>query len=205
MSDDKPFSQACENNKDPILSILKQYLESDAISSANNTLLEIGSGTGQHAVHMSTNLPHILWQPTDLPENLAGIELWQQQANRPNLLSPLEFNVARQDQLPPQSNHLFTANTLHIMSWQMVERLFDVIPKLVKPQGFTFFYGPFKYNNEFTTPSNANFDIWLKQRAEHQGIRDIEAVCSLAKQANLTQLADIAMPANNQLLVFQMG
>lgn len=204
MLHNKPFSQACENNKNPILQVLKQYLESDAISSANHSLLEVGSGTGQHAVYLSEHLPHILWQPTDVAENIPGIELWLQEANLANLLSPLEFDVTRPDQLPPQSDHLFTANTLHIMSWPNVEQFFAAIPNLIKPDGYGFIYGPFKYNGEFTTPSNANFDVWLKQRGQHQGIRDIEAVQQLAQQAGLAFLDDVAMPANNQLLVFQM-
>lgn len=204
MSMEKPFSQACENNKYPILQVLKQYLETDVISSTNNALLEVGSGTGQHSVYMSEHLPHILWQPSDLEQNLAGIELWINEAQLPNLLSPLEFDVMRNDRLPPQCNHLFSANTLHIMSWHMVLALFNLIPHLIKPKGFAFFYGPFKYNGAFTTPSNANFDAWLKQRAPEQGIRDIEAIQQLAQQAGLAFLNDVAMPANNQMLVFQM-
>ena len=194
---DKPFSQACENNKVPILKVLQQYLTQPG------SLLEVGSGTGQHAAFLSGMLPHIQWQPSDVANNLPGINAWRSDANHPNLAPPITFDVTQTAALPKAHDHVFSANTLHIMSWASVETFFGHIPDLVNPGGYVFFYGPFKYRGEFTSPSNANFDLWLKERGEHQGIRDFEAVRVLADQAGLQLVEDVRMPANNQILVWQ--
>lgn len=193
----KPFSQACENNKQPILQVLSHYLTQPG------SLLEVGSGTGQHAVFLSQALPHIQWQPSDVTDNLPGIQLWCDDATHSNLQNPVPFDVTT-GQLPLPHDHLFTANTLHIMSWPAVEAFFAQLPQLVNDGGYVFTYGPFKYGGEFTTDSNAAFDVWLKQRAPHQGIRDIEAIQALAEQAGLQLLDDVSMPANNQTLVWRI-
>ena len=194
---DKPFSQACENNKQPILEVLSRYLTEPA------SLLEVGSGTGQHAAFLSGMLPHIRWQPSDVMGNLAGISSWTEETGHPNLATPILFNVNQTDALPQAHDHLFSANTLHIMSWPEVETFFTLIPQLVNTAGYVFFYGPFKYNGDFTSPSNANFDLWLKERGQHQGIRDFEAIAGLAEQADLSLVEDVRMPANNQVLVWK--
>ena len=192
---EKPFSQACENNKQPILAVLRQYLTTPG------SLLEVGSGTGQHAAYLSAQLPYIHWQPTDVAEHLPGIQQWCQEADQPNLAAPIAFDVTQKMPCPAPHDHLFSANTLHIMSWEAVESFFNLLPNLVKPSGYVFFYGPFKYRGQYTSPSNADFDVWLKQRAPHQGIRDFEAIAELADQAKLDLLEDVSMPANNQTLV----
>lgn len=200
---DKPYSQACANNSQPILSVLSRYLDK------SQGLLEIGSGTGQHAAFFSERLPHIQWHTSDLEENHAGIQAWVEDysAEFPeakNLASPFVLNA---DDCPTLSiNNLasvFTANTLHIMSWPQVEGLFQGIgPQL--PMGCLWFvYGPFNYQGKFTSESNANFDGWLKDRAPHMGIRDIEAVLVLAEKQNMKLLEDNPMPANNRCLVFR--
>lgn len=194
---DKPFSQACENNKHPILEVLGQYLTQPG------SLLEVGSGTGQHAAFLATQLPHIQWQPSDVPEHLAGINLWCKEAGQSNLAQPIAFDVTQTESCPAAHDNLYSANTLHIMSWSAVESLFRLIPDLVNPAGYVFFYGPFKYQGRFTSPSNADFDLWLKQRATHQGIREFEAIADLADRAGLVLIEDVRMPANNQTLVWQ--
>ena len=194
---EKPFSQACENNKHPIFEVLNRYLTKPG------SLLEVGSGTGQHAAFLSGMLPHVSWQPSDVRNNLPGISAWCDDTDNANLAAPIEFDVTQSQAAPSAHDHLFTANTLHIMSWQAVEDFFSLLPGLVNPSGYAFFYGPFKYNGEFTSPSNANFDLWLKERGEHQGIRDFEAIAQLAEQAGLTLVEDVRMPANNQTLVWQ--
>ncbi|MEE2731057.1 MAG: DUF938 domain-containing protein [Pseudomonadota bacterium] len=195
--DNKPFSQACENNKLPILEVLQRHLTSPA------SLLEVGSGTGQHAAFFSGQLPHIHWHPSDVTENLPGITAWCEEAGHSNLQAPISFDVTQQNALPSPLDHLFSANTLHIMSWPAVEAFFERVPALVKPAGYVIFYGPFKYNGEFTSDSNARFDLWLKARGAHQGIRDFEAIARLATQAGLRLVEDVRMPANNQTLVWQ--
>ena len=205
MTDSKPFSQACENNKSPILQVLMKYLQQDKLKPGQDTLLEVGSGTGQHAAYMAAQLPHIHWQTSDLQQNHHGIQLWIQEANLPNLRPPLKFDVTQSEQRPAPHHHLFSANTLHIMSWPAVIQLFEAIPSLLKSHGFAFFYGPFKYKGDFTSPSNQQFNEWSKQTDPNRSIRDFEAVSALASQAGLSLVQDVSMPANNQLLVFQMG
>lgn len=194
----KPFSQACANNQQPILAVLQRYVE------VPGTLLEIGSGTGQHGVFMAEQLPHLQWQPTDLAANLPGIEAWRAEANLPNLAPAHAFDVW-DDAVPSAApaRYLFSANTLHIMSWETVQRFFSRIPALLEPGGTAFFYGPFNYGGAFTSDSNARFDQWLKAQTPHQGIRDFEAIATLAEQAGLTLVEDCAMPANNRTLVWR--
>ena len=192
---EKPFSQACENNKQPILSVLQRYLVDPG------SVLEVGSGTGQHAAFLATQLPHIQWQPTDVPAHLDGIRLWCEAAAAPNLLPPQAFDVTTPG--PAAHDHLFSANTLHIMGWETVQALFRQLPALVNPDGYVFFYGPFNYQGQYTSPSNAQFDQWLQQHHPRQGIRDFEAVAELAAAAGLELVEDVSMPANNQTLVWQ--
>jgi len=194
---DKPFSQACDNNKQPILDVLSRYLTDPG------SLLEVGSGTGQHAAFLAGQLPGIHWQPSDRTENLAGIRAWCDEAGHSNLAAPLSFDVTLPDTTPSTHDHLFTANTLHIMGWSAVQSFFQLLPDLVNSNGYVFIYGPFKYQGDFTTPSNASFDLWLKERGAHQGIRDFEAVAELAEAAGLMLVEDVRMPANNQMLVWK--
>lgn len=193
----KPFSQACENNKQPILDVLTQYITEPGM------LVEVGSGTGQHAIHMAQHLPHVLWQPTDMAENLPGIEAWRAESQLPNVAPALSFDVWDSALPVVPAHYLYSANTLHIMSWETVQRFFSLIPQLLERDGYAFFYGPFNYNGEFTSPSNAQFDQWLKQRAQHQGIRDFEAISDLAAEAGLSLVQDHPMPANNRTLVWR--
>lgn len=193
----KPFSQACENNKAPILTVIKNVFISPA------TIWEIGSGTGQHACYFAGQLSHVCWQPTDLAENLPGIDAWRDQAQLDNLNAPLTLDVM--DEIWPckEIDALFTANTLHIMSWQAVESMLVRLKEYLKPSADVCIYGPFNYNGSFTSSSNAQFDEWLKSRDPLSGIRDFEAVVALAVGAELELIADNAMPANNRLLVFR--
>lgn len=192
----KPFSQACANNQQPILEVLQRHILQPG------TLLEIGSGTGQHGVYMAGHLPHILWQSSDIAAHLPGIESWRQDAMLSNLAPPLPFDVNDHALPVTPCPYLFSANTLHIMSWPSVVALFQKIPRLLLPDGLAFFYGPFNYQGCFTSDSNARFDQWLKNQAPHQGIRDFEAIATLAQAAGLTLLEDCPMPANNRTLVW---
>lgn len=192
----KPFSQACANNRQPILDILVR------VFSECHNVLEIGSGTGQHAVHFAPALRHLNWQPSDRRENLPGIHAWMDEAPSFNLRKPLELDV---DGPWPAGGFdgFFTANTCHIMPWQSVVNMFAGIAQKARAESVLAIYGPFKYGGEFTTESNAGFDRWLKGVAPHQGIRDIEDVIQLAEEIGFSLAEDNAMPANNQLLVFR--
>ena len=193
----KPFSQACENNKAPILEVIREVFNQPV------TVWEIGSGTGQHACYFAKELPHLHWQPTDLAENHPGINAWRDEAQLPNLNQPLVLDVTDHNWPCEKIDALFTANTLHIMSWQNVEILFERFQAYLNLSAKVCIYGPFNYNGNYTSDSNANFDQWLKSRDPLSGIRDFEAVVSLAEKIGLSLKQDNSMPANNRLLVFQ--
>ena len=193
---ERPFSQACENNKDPILDILRD------VFAHTNYVLEIGSGTGQHAAYFSQQLAPLIWQPADLPEHIPGISSWVEWAEQENLLTPLTLDVNQAWPITATAA-VYSANTLHIMSWQSVQQFFAGIKQHLTEQGLLCVYGPFNYQGAYTSDSNAQFDQWLKARNPVSAIRDFEAVDQLAKNAGLTLLADHSMPANNRLLVWQ--
>lgn len=195
-SPEKPYSAACDRNRDPILAVLREYF------SDRHHVLEIGSGTGQHAVHFAAALPHLIWQTSDRVEHHEGICLWLDEARLPNVLPPITLDV--NDPWPAQTfDAIFSANTLHIMSWPEVQRLFEHLPQVMSARAKLVIYGPFNYGGQFTSESNAKFQQTLKSWGAHMGIRDFEAVDALAQAAGLRLLKDSAMPANNRCLVWQ--
>lgn len=193
----KPFSQACENNKHPILNVLTRVL------AKQTHVLEIGSGTGQHAIFFAKNLPFLQWQTSDLPINHAGINQWISDFPVPNIKPPLVTDLTEVQPIYKGIDTIFSANTLHIVSWPLVVNFFKMVEQQLQLNGICCLYGPFNYQGQFTSASNANFDLWLKARDKESGIRDFEAICQLAEKANLSLLEDIEMPANNRMLVFK--
>lgn len=192
----KRTSDACDRNRDPILKILKR------IFADRRSVLEIGSGTGQHAAYFAPELPHLSWQPSDVAENLASVRAWREEGQTPKPLEPIELDVDRP--FPAvKVDAVFTANTLHIVSWPQVELMFAGIGGLLPADGVLAIYGAFKYGGKHTAPSNEEFDAWLRGRDPKSGQRDIEAVTALAKSRGLVLEEDNAMPANNRLLVFR--
>lgn len=192
---EKPISQASINNREPIFAQLQRLL------SDKKSVLEIGSGTGQHAVYFAGELPHLHWHTSDLTENHPGINQWLDEYSGDNISRPFELDVT--GSWPElKVDAVYTANTLHIMSFESVKHFFAGLSNVLNENATLIIYGPFKYNGEFTTPSNAKFDIWLKNRNPESGVRDIEAIQELAKEQGLKLMEDNAMPANNQLLVF---
>lgn len=191
----KPHSAACERNRDPILAVLRDHFGD------RRQVLEIGSGTGQHAVHFAAALPHLTWQTSDRPGSHEGIHAWLDEAKLPNALPPLMLDV--NGHWPQQKfDAIFSANTLHIMSWPEVQTLFARLPQVLADDARLAIYGPFNYNGQFTSESNAQFQQTLKSWGEHMGIRDFEAVDALADSIGLRLLEDRAMPANNRCLVW---
>ncbi|MCU7906528.1 MAG: DUF938 domain-containing protein [Candidatus Thiodiazotropha sp. (ex Epidulcina cf. delphinae)] len=191
----KPFSEACEENKAPILQII-QRLFRDCRS-----VLEIGSGTGQHAVHFAAALPHLIWQTSDRVENHPGIRTWLDEAALPNLRDPIELDVS--DPWPDSRfGAVFSANTAHIMSWSEVELLFQGVGRLLKRGGCFALYGPFNFQGRYTSESNRSFDQWLKNRDTLSGIRDFEALDEQAGLNGLVFNEDVEMPVNNRILVW---
>ena len=192
----KPFAQSCENNKQAILNVLKT-----AFNDVHN-VVEIGSGTGQHALHFAHNLPHLQWHTSELLENHQGINQWIDETSLTNLHKPIELDLNKPWPVDVTEG-IFTANTLHIVSWALVVKFFAGVGEHLAENGVLCIYGPFKYNGEFTSASNGEFDLWLKGRDQHSGIRDIEAIETLAKSVGLVISADYDLPANNRLLVFK--
>ncbi|GJM04816.1 MAG: methylase [marine bacterium B5-7] len=193
----KPFSQACENNKVPILNEISLHL------SECHDLLEIGSGTGQHAVFFAENLPALLWQTSDRIENHAGIIQWIEESKLSNVKPPIELNVASSGWPAIYFDGVFTSNTCHIMHWHEVVAMFEGVSRILSVDGHFIIYGPFNYHNNYTSESNRRFDDMLKERDPGSGLRDFEDLELLAKSNSLSLLKDVAMPANNHLLIFK--
>lgn len=197
----KPFAESCEQNKRPILTVLRQLLRD------RTRLLEIGSGTGQHAVYFAEAFPMLTWQTSDRQENHPGIHAWLAEQGPDNAIAPLNLDVM-QHPWPINAasvDAVFSANTAHIMSWNGVEAMFTGVGEVLHKGGLFILYGPFKYNGSYTTEGNAGFDQWLKARDPHSGIRDFEALQELAQQHGLALYRDFAMPANNRMLVWVKG
>lgn len=192
----RPFCQASENNKAPILAQLQR------VFADRTRVLEIGSGTGQHAAHFAAGLPHLQWQPSDLPEQLPGIRAWAAAVAAANLFDPMALDVAAADWGVSGFDAAFTANTLHILSWARVEALFAGLAARIAVSGLLVVYGPFNYCGAYTSAGNARFDRWLRAGDTGQGIRDFEAVAELAAAQGFALREDNAMPANNRLLVW---
>jgi hypothetical protein len=193
----KPYSAASERNREPILAVLRQHFAD------RRRVLEIGSGSGQHAVHFEAALPPLVWQTSDRAEVLPGLRLWLDEAALPNTPPPLELDVDQPHWPAGPYDAVFGANILHILSWPQVQTLFARLPGLLAPAARLAIYGPFNHGGAFTSPSNAEFDAWLKARGAHMGIRDFEAVDARAQSAGLALRADVAMPANNRCLVWE--
>ena len=194
----KPFAQSCEENKVVILEQLKLLL------ATSNNCLEIGSGTGQHAVHFAEHLPHLNWQPSELSENVQGIKLWMKESTANNILPPIELDVFEKKWLISKTyDAAFTANTLHIMSIDHVEKLFTGLAQALNKGALFICYGPFNYSGQFSSESNARFELWLKQQNPLSGIRDIDELKRFAANHDIELIDDIEMPVNNRLLVWQ--
>jgi len=195
-----PFSVACERNKGPLLEVLQRWLAKEA-----RLVLAIGAGTGQHAVHFARGLPQLSWQPTEQIENLSALAARVALEGPCNLLAPLELDVEHA-MWPCDADSIdavFTANTLHIVSWPQVQALFRGVGRVLRDDGLLIVYGPFRYGGQFTSHSNAAFDADLQQRDPASGVRDFEAVDALAAAQGLRLVEDHAMPANNQTLVWR--
>jgi cyclopropane fatty-acyl-phospholipid synthase-like methyltransferase len=191
------ISEACERNKEPIRKILAQAF------AHSKKVLEIGSGTGQHALHFAAHFPHLVWQPSDTGEYLQGLRERIRHEGTANLLTPVELDVRRLPWNLEPVDAVFTANTLHIMSWPAVRDFFSGLGAVLTTPAVLCVYGPFRYDGQYTSPSNAEFDRYLRARDPESGIRNFEDVNTLASEQGLSLSADHVMPANNQLLIWQ--
>lgn len=193
----KPFAESCEQNKQHILTVLqKEFAEARQV-------LEIGSGTGQHAVFFARAIPHLIWQTSDVCENHPGINAWIADEGTDNVRAPLPLDVTTDTWPAREFDGIFSANTVHIMGWTEVEKMFSGIGTVLLPGGRFCLYGPFNYGGQYSSESNANFDAWLKHRDPKSGIRDLDDLNSLAEAEGLTLIEDYEMPTNNRILVWK--
>ena len=190
----KPYSESCDQNRQPILSVIKPLL------TECTSVLEIGSGTGQHAVYFAERLPHLVWHTSDCVENHTGINMWLQEAGLENIRGPIELDVSSSAWPHTAFDAVFSANTAHIMHSPDIEAMFSGIGRALSTGGHFLLYGPFNYGNQYTSESNASFDNWLKSRDPYSGIRNFEDLDSLARQAGMVLRNDYEMPANNRIL-----
>ncbi len=199
--DKRQFSPACERNKDPILVVLKQHLPDQP------HVLEVASGSGEHGHYFCQQLPHIIWQPSDIdPRYQESVVAWQKHQPLDNFLPPLTLNMTDEtwfNNVKNTINSMFNANMAHISPWAATEGLFNGAGQVLNPNGKLFLYGPFKIEGQHTAPSNSEFDKSLKARNPQWGIRNLEDITALAKQNGLVIEQKIAMPANNFMLIFR--
>jgi cyclopropane fatty-acyl-phospholipid synthase-like methyltransferase len=190
-------AESCERNKGPILEVLKREL------ATARTLLEIGSGTGQHAAYFAAHLPQLIWQASEVPALVPALEARLRLERAANLPTPLALDVRSMPWPGAPVDAIFSANTLHIMDMDGVRDFFRGAGTALRAHGTVCVYGPFNYGGAFSSDSNAKFDAWLKARDPHSGIRDFETLDALACAAGLALAADHAMPANNRTLVWR--
>lgn len=197
MMSELPCSPACERNKDPILGVLRTHLPE------HGDLLEVGAGTGQHAVHMAAALTGWTWHPTDMPEHLSGLAARIERAGTANLRPPQPLDIIHDAWPGAVFDAVLTVNTLHIMPAEGTPALMRGAAGALRASGWLLIYGPFRYGERHTAPSNADFDRQLRSQHSAMGIRDADEVVASANQAGFERINDHAMPANNRMLVFR--
>ncbi|VXB13566.1 Methylase [Luteimonas sp. 9C] len=199
---DKPNAPSCDRNRGPILEVLRDQF------ARRRSVLEIGSGTGQHAVHFAAAMPWLRWQTSERALHLSGITAWLDEAALPNTPAPVALDVTQTDWpvstiAGDRFDAAFTANTLHIMDWPAVEACFAGLDRALADDATLVVYGPFNVGGAYTSDSNRAFDLWLKARDPHSGIRDLDAVDALASRIGLRLQSDVAMPSHNRCLVWR--
>ena len=194
---DKPDAPATHRNRAPILQVLRFEF------AASKSVLEIGSGTGQHAVYFGRELPSLCWQTSDRVEYIDGIKAWIAETALKNVLPPLEIDVTKQDHVDGEFDAVFSANTAHIMSFPAVECMFRLVGNTLAGGGVFCLYGPFNENGDFTSESNQRFDESLRSKDPEMGIRDLEEVDLLARNNGLRMASRYAMPSNNMIIVWR--
>ncbi len=191
------FSAACERNKEPILAVLKQFIHKE-----DRRVLEIGSGTGQHAIFFAPQFPQVEWYPTELKENISSLKSNLDKLKVSNILPPVVCDVAKDDFPKLKFDVVFTSNTFHIMHWKEAKSFIKLLGNRLRRNSRAIFYGPFKFNGGFTSPSNEAFDLDLKARDPSSGIRAFEDINKAMLKSGFELLENIEMPANNNMLIY---
>lgn len=193
-----PFSEACERNKETILSVLKKV-----ISPVHRNVIEIGAGTGQHATFFARAFPQLRWTPTETSENLPHLNRVVQESGIKNLTPPFKMRIGEDDFAIRTYDVIYTANTLHIISWKDCKTLIKLMGHRLQEGGLAIIYGPFNYGGQFTSQSNEEFNDWLKKRDPASGIRNFEDVHNAMEKNGFELVNDYEMPANNRTLVYR--
>jgi len=194
---ERPYAESAARNAQPVLEILRHEFRDCT------EVLEVGSGTGQHAVHFAAELDHLQWQTSDLEENHEGIRAWIAHAELPNVRAPLSLDVTTADVPAAAYDAVYSSNTAHIMSFDAVMGMFALVGKVLHPAGVFCLYGPFQRTGKFNTASNAAFDANLRSRDPVMGIRDLDALDELGAEKGLQRIALYAVPSNNLVAVWQ--
>ncbi|MDG2377073.1 MAG: DUF938 domain-containing protein [Woeseiaceae bacterium] len=194
---ERPDAPAARRNREAILEVLQQEISHGA------SVLEIGSGTGQHAVHFGSAMPGVTWQTSDRRQHHEGIDAWVSSSGLSNVLPPIELDVMTPLDISAHYDVMFSANTAHIMSTEAVERMFALVGSLLPGDGLFFLYGPFNVDGAFTSDSNRDFDQSLRAQDLAMGIRDLADLNRLGASNGLSQVRRYAMPANNMFVVWQ--
>ncbi|AGA34445.1 protein of unknown function DUF938 [Thioalkalivibrio nitratireducens DSM 14787] len=193
----RPFAESAEQNKDPILAVLREWFR------APGSVLEIGSGTGQHAVHFAAALPHLEWQASDVAAHAAGIEAWRVSAGLPNLRPVRVLDVATGPWPDEVFDYAYTANTAHIMHWPEVLAMLAGVGQVLRGGGLFAMYGPFAISGRHTAASNAGFDAALRRSNPGMGVRDLDQLHEAARDCALELVDRIVMPVNNLTLIWR--
>ena len=196
--DRRQFSPSAARNRDPILAVLQRVLPDKGL------VLELGSGTGEHAVHFARHLPALRWQPSDAdPAALASITDWVAHSALPNVLSPLCFDLSTMPWPVAAADAIVAINVLHYSPWESTPPLFSAAAAVLPEDGVVVCYGPYRRGGAHTAPSNADFDEWLRSVDARFAVRDLEAVEAAAQHRGFALEEVVDMPANNFSLVFR--
>ena len=190
------FSDACERNKIPILKVLNEELDS-------GTVLEIGSGTGQHSVFFSKEIPSIKWYPSDTTSNFESLNAFVTNYQNKNLQTPLIIDITQDEWIDFKVDYVFTSNTFHIINNALLTFFFYQCSKVINANGKLIIYGPFKFDNQFNSPSNQTFDELLKESDSFSGLKNFEEIVSIALKFDFNFSKKYEMPAYNNILVFK--
>jgi len=196
--DAKHHAPATARNREPIREVLARELP------PRGTVLEIASGSGEHAVHFARAFPALTWQPSDAAgRSLASIAAWRAEAALPNLLAPVALDVASTTWPIAHADAIVCINLLHISPWEAALGLFAGAARLLPGGALLYLYGPYRFSGAFTAVSNDTFDRSLRDRDPRWGVRDVDDLVAAARPHGFTLRATVEMPANNHSLVFR--
>ncbi len=199
-SDARLYHAHVARNREPILEVLKRVLPPRVL------VLEVASGSGEHAAYFAKALPGLSWQPTDAdPRALASIAAHRAAADAANLLAPLPLDVTAEEWPVERADALVCVNMIHITPWAASEGLMAGARRLLRAGGVVYLYGPYRIDGRHTAPSNQNFDAWLRGQNAEWGVRDLGDVTALAARHGFTLAETVPMPANNLSVIFRCG